>query len=262
MVNKTKVIIFIGLLFSSFAFAQDDFANEARVYRNKGYKAQQAGDIEMALVYYKKASALDPFYAAPHNDAGIVYEMKGYLDKAQEEYIAAVKIEPDFAEAHMNLGLLYERMNEIEKALPHFARRAELGKTNDAWTKRAWEKLWKYDPEMAKEVEAKVLAQEVAGKLKQEKESNKVLAAKHYQKGIFYFKKKLFENAYNELKQAVQLFPDNPTYREIYKKADSEYRIQQIKLHVKNGIDFLSSNENVKAKQEFEKILELVPREE
>ncbi|MDP8233194.1 MAG: tetratricopeptide repeat protein [Candidatus Saelkia tenebricola] len=258
-----KIIVFVMLMFYSLAWAtNEDFFNEARVYRSKGYEAQTAGDIEMALVYYKKSSALDPFYAIPHNDAGIVFEIKGYLDKALNEYIAAIQINPDFAEAHMNLGLLYERMNEIEKALVHFAKRAELGKTNDSWTKRAWEKIWKYAPEMAKEIEAKVLAQEIAGKLKEDKESNKILAAKHYQKGVFYFKKKLFENAYNELKQAIHLAPDNLKYQEMYSKSNSEYKIQKINIHVKNGTDFLNSNENVKAKQEFEKILELIPRDE
>ncbi len=248
-------------LFASLTLAENEFVQEAKDYRKRGYEAQQAGDIEMALVYYKKATALDPYYAIPHNDLAIAYEMKGYLDKALEEYKTAIRIDPSFAEAHMNLALLYERMGDIEKAITHFAKRVEYGEADSAWTKKAWEKLWQYSPQDAKEVEARILAQEVAIKMKGDKESNKIVAEKHFQKGTFYFKKQLYENAYEELKQCIMLVPDNQKYKDMYEQANAKYRTEKITLHYKNGIDFLNSNENVKAKQEFEKILELVPRE-
>lgn len=246
---------------TTLAFSQE-FTKEAREYRQKGYQAQQAGDIELAIVYYKKAIALDPHYAVPHNDLGVAYEMKGLLDKAEEEYLSAIRINPDFAEAHMNLALLYESMNKIEKAISHFIKRVELGDPNDPWTKKAWEKLWKYAPEQAKEVEAKILAQEVARKIQEQKEVKKITAEKHFQKGLFFFEKELFEDAYKEFKQAVVLVPDNEKYQQMYKKADFQYRLSQINLHYKNGIDYFKKNDFINAKQEFEKIIELIPREE
>lgn len=246
----------------SLSASTSNFSQEAKEYRKKGYEAQKAGDIEMAAVYYRKAIALDPFYAIPHNDLGIIYEMKGLLGKAEEEYKSAIRIDPNFAEAHMNLALLYERMNRIEEAIPHFIKRIELGEPDDPWTKRAWEKLWKYAPDQAKEVEAKILAQEVARKLKEEREAKKVQAEKHYQKGLFYFEKGLYENAYKELKQALSLLPEEPKYQEMYRKADLKYRLEQINLHFKNGVGYFEANDFVKAKQEFEKIIELIPREE
>ncbi len=249
-----------ALLSSAFVYGSD-FVEESRSYRKKGYEAQRSGDIEMALVYYRKAAALDPFYAIPHNDTGIIFEMKGYLNKAKEAYSKAIQINPQFAEAHMNLALLYERMNEIDKALPHFIKRVELGSKNNAWTKQAWQKLWKYAPEQARETEARVLAREVANRMQDQRETNKVLAAKHYQKGVYYFKKGLYENAYNELKQAVTLFPDNTDYQKYYKEAEKKYIISKINIYSKNGSDYIASGNYVKAKQELEKILELVPRQ-
>ncbi len=248
-------------ILSNLSFCGDDFLKESRVYRSKGYEAQQSGDTEMALVYYRKAAALDPFYAIPHNDTGIIYEMKGYLNKAQEAYQKAIQINPEFAEAHMNLALLYERMNEIDKALPHFIKRVELGSKNSSWTKRAWQKLWKYAPEQARETEAKVLAREVANSMQEQKETNKVLAAKHYQKGVYYLKKGLYENAYSELKQAATLFPENEAYQQNYKKAEKKYIVNRIGIYCKNGSDYIESGDYVSAKQELEKIIELVPRQ-
>jgi len=254
-------VIIILFFFTALAFSQE-FVKEAREYRQKGYQAQQAGDIELAIVYYKKAIALDPHYAVPHNDLGIAYETKGLLDKAEQEYLIAIRINPDFAEAHMNLALLYENMNKIDQAIPHFIKRVELGNPNDPWTKKAWEKLWKYAPKQAKEVEAKILAQEVARKIQEQKGVKKVAAEKHFQKGMFFFEKGLFEDAYKEFKQAVVLVPDDKKYQEMYKKADFQYRLSQINLHYKNGIDYYKKNDFTNAKQEFEKIIELIPREE
>lgn len=262
MKKYSLLSLMLGISLVSPLFAKSEFSQEATEYRKKGYEAQQAGDIEMAIIYYKKAIALDPFYATPHNDLGIAYEMKGFLNKALEEYQTAIRINPEFAEAHMNLALLYERINKIEEAIPHFVKRVELGNSDDPWTKKAWEKIWKYDPEQAKEVEARILAQEVARKIQTRKETNKIIAEKHYQKGIFYFEKKFYENAYLELRQAVSLVPENKKYQEMYKKADLQYRMSQIQNHFKNGIDYLNAQDYVKAKQEFEKIIELVPREE
>ena len=259
--KSSIVLIAISIFISSLALGSDDFVKESRNYRKKGYEAQQSGDTEMALVYYKKAAALDSFYAIPHNDTGILYEMKGYLNKAQEAYSKAIQINPEFAEAHMNLALLYERMNEIDKALPHFIKRVELGSKNSSWTKRAWQKLWKYAPEQARETEAKVLAREVANRMQEQKETNKVLAAKHYQKGIYYFKKGLYENAYAELKQAATLFPDNEDYQKNYRKSEKKYIISKINIYCKNGSDYIESGDYVKAKQELEKIIKIVPRQ-
>jgi len=260
-INKTFLSIAALLLLPVFSvWASENLKAEALDYRKRGYEAQQAGDIEMAMVYYRKSSMLDSFYAIPHNDMGIIYEIKGYLNKAEEEYLTAIKKNPGFAEAHMNLALLYERMNQIDKALPHFIKRVELGNRNDAWTKRAWQKLWSYAPDQARDTEARVLAREVAGKMQEQKESNKIMAEKHYQKGIYYLKQKIYQNAYEELKNAVTLVPDNKEYQIAYNKAHKEHLINQIKVYSKNGIDYIQSDDYVKAKQELEKIFELMPR--
>ncbi len=118
-------------------------AEQAKGYRDKGYAAQQAGDIEGAISYYQKAASLDSNYAAPHNDLGIIYETKGWLDRAEEEYKKALTIDPDYAKAHTNLALLYERKGEVEKAAYHWMRRYRLGSPDDTWTKEAKERLVK-----------------------------------------------------------------------------------------------------------------------
>jgi len=116
---------------------------EAEAYRAEGYKAQELGDIDKAISWYQKAASLDPQYAAPHNDMGILFEAKGWLDRAETEYKNALSIDPDYANAHSNLAILYERKGELEKAAFHWMRRYKLGKPRDPWTQEARQRLEK-----------------------------------------------------------------------------------------------------------------------
>jgi len=116
---------------------------EAKSYRDKGYEAQDRGDIDSAISWYQKATNLDPDYAVPHNDLGILFEAKGWLDRAESEYQKALALDPDYGKVHTNLALLYERKGELEKAAFHWMMRYRLGRSDDAWTDEARQRLEK-----------------------------------------------------------------------------------------------------------------------
>jgi tetratricopeptide (TPR) repeat protein len=114
---------------------------EAVSYRTEGYAAQRRGDRAGALSYYQKAAALDPTYAVPHNDLGVILEDEGRIPEARRAYQEALKLQPDYLPAHANLAMLYERMGKIEQALYHWLKRYQLGDPIDQGTARAEERL-------------------------------------------------------------------------------------------------------------------------
>ena len=113
----------------------------AVTYRTLGYEAQQRGEQATALSWYRKAAALDPSYATPHNDAGILLEQAGRLEEAQEAYHHAVAVDPNYLEAHANLAMLSERLGDTQSAIVHWRKRLELGDPANPWTIRARERL-------------------------------------------------------------------------------------------------------------------------
>ena len=115
--------------------------DEAVDYRLQGYDAQRRGDLENALSFYQKAAALDPSYAAPLNDSGVLLEGQGKLDQAEQAYQQALLINPNYPQAHANLAMLYERRGQKEKAIYHWVKRYQLGEPTDPWTARAEERL-------------------------------------------------------------------------------------------------------------------------
>jgi tetratricopeptide (TPR) repeat protein len=115
--------------------------DEAVKYRQEGFERQQRGDGEGALASYQKAMALDPAYATPHNDAGVLLESMNRLDEAKQAYEQALSLDPNSLEAHANLAMLHERLGEKEQAIYHWLKRYQLGRSDDPWTARAEERL-------------------------------------------------------------------------------------------------------------------------
>jgi tetratricopeptide (TPR) repeat protein len=128
----SKDVVFSGTL-----------AEQAVEYRNKGYEVQKLGDIDKAIEYYQKAISINPYYATPHNDLGILYEEKGWFDRAETHYQKAIQIDPNYLSTYSNLALLYENRNEKDKASFYWMKRFKLGDPEDPWTQRAKERLRK-----------------------------------------------------------------------------------------------------------------------
>ncbi len=139
------IFISICLIDIKYIYARVVLSDEAVSYRNKGYEAQQNGDIDTAISWYQKSAGLDPKYAAPHNDLGILFETKGWLDRAEAEYKKALAIDSNYGKAHTNIALLYERKGEKEKAAFHWMKRYKLGRSGDPWTEEALTRLKKLD---------------------------------------------------------------------------------------------------------------------
>lgn len=117
------------------------FQDEARQYRQQGYTLQQQGKTDEAIGLYQKAAALDPTYATPHNDLGILFEQKGWARRAEQEYLEALRLDRNYLAAHANLALLYERMEKKEAAAYHWMQRYKLGDARDPWTAKAQDRL-------------------------------------------------------------------------------------------------------------------------
>lgn len=139
------ILFFLIVLNASYTYANKaaSISDEAEDYRTKGYEAQQRGDIDTAIEWYQKAVNLKPEYASPHNDLGILFEIKGWMDRAEAEYNKALTINPNYKEVHANLALLNERRGDLEKAAYHWMRRYRLGSPEDPWTQEAKNRLEK-----------------------------------------------------------------------------------------------------------------------
>ena len=95
-----------ALLVVSPVFA--DARSEAKSQVEFGIKVSQKGLWKEALYRYERAVAIDPTYAAAHNNLAIAYEQAGQFDKSRKAYERALALEPNNALILQNFELFKE----------------------------------------------------------------------------------------------------------------------------------------------------------
>jgi tetratricopeptide (TPR) repeat protein len=101
---------------------------KARAYNYMGLAYDKAGDLDNAVLQYKKSLSLNPLYADAHNNIGVAYFDMGLVDKAITHFKHAIEINPFHADAHYNLGVAYGDKGAINNAYEEMRKGIELRK--------------------------------------------------------------------------------------------------------------------------------------
>ena len=76
------------------------------------------GKIQTAIKYYNKAIKINPNFAMPYNNLGLLYvNHKFDYEKAKKLYKKSIFLDPKIIEAQNNLGSLYNILNKFEQAI-------------------------------------------------------------------------------------------------------------------------------------------------
>jgi Flp pilus assembly protein TadD len=82
--------------------------------------------LDEALLHFERAVALNPNYAAAHNNKGLVLKDKDKFDEAEKYFRRALELEPDYAEAHNNLAFVLRNLGRLDEASSHGERAIAL----------------------------------------------------------------------------------------------------------------------------------------
>ncbi|MBA2611233.1 MAG: tetratricopeptide repeat protein [Bacteroidetes bacterium] len=112
----------------------------ANATNNKGYLAQEHGDISKALEYYFSALKLEEQLgdkknmATTINNIAYIYMHQGGVERSLEYVNKALELQKEIkdsngiANSYNNLGNLYRNKNDIERSLEYFERSLEIQK--------------------------------------------------------------------------------------------------------------------------------------
>jgi protein O-GlcNAc transferase len=92
----------------------------ASAHYNLGCAFQGKGDLDGAIVHYRKAVELKPSFDDAHCNLGLALEKKGLVNEAVDHYKKAIALNPSFAGAHFNLGHILEKMGRLDEAVDHY----------------------------------------------------------------------------------------------------------------------------------------------
>jgi len=205
-----------------------EMQKQARSYREDGFEAQRTNDYDAALNLYQKAVALDPNYAVPYNDMGIIYESKGDNDRALESYFKAVKVDPFYESAYTNLALLYESRRDLVNAAACWQKRSELGSLDDPWTQKAIARLRDIKLSMSdgsvqdtNEQNVLDLMKDMAVYKEELGKDDKALSRDHFTKAKRSFKEGDLAAAMKEALDAQYFDPDNKDIEKFIEKTQT-----------------------------------------
>ncbi len=98
---------------------------------NYAFELRRLGDIDGAMVAYRKAIALDPGMALAYSNLGALLQSRGQLVEAESLYLKTIELRPDYSLAWNNLGIVRYRRGDSDGAAQALRRAIEL-KPSDA----------------------------------------------------------------------------------------------------------------------------------
>jgi Flp pilus assembly protein TadD len=218
---------------------------EARKYREEGYKMQMGGNVEGARQMYEKAAAMDPRYAEVNNDLGVVYEGLGQADRAISMYKKALEIDQNYLPAYANLGFIYEKTGDTGNAAFYWKKRYDLGQEGEYWREVSRQHLLKLGayPEIANanlEEQARILSQKMTVAHEQARFKNLEEATLDYNLGCSFMTKGDYVAAIKEFEAARDLKPKDASLtmriEEFHVKAEQALRRMQAKVNAEAAL--------------------------
>jgi tetratricopeptide (TPR) repeat protein len=265
--NRHKIPIFLTGAFIIFiipaiAYAQQvGVKDQARTYREEGYKLQSIGNFREALMLYQKAVQLDPSNAEIYNDLGVIYESMGNESQALKSYVKSIQIDPNCLAAYTNLAFFYEKKNDAQNASYYWERRYELGSPGEYWREVAQQHLLALGvyPRIKKqqiEKQAINLSKELVYRHEQERLKTIDEARQHFDMGYSLFLKGDYAGSLKEFETALSLNPSDGALVEkingLYKKTkiivmkDNALSLAQEAMDCIKRDDFLSGGVKLK----------------
>lgn len=186
--------------------------NSATAHAGLGLLYQRRGMIDEAIAEMKTAIQLDPGIAIARINLGMMYQKKGMIDEAIEQFREMANIQPDSATIHGMLGDLYREKGNYQQAEAEFKKALEI------------------DPEMGLiHYSFAVLYLQQGGKLDEALKHAKKATQLNPAPGFIailariYYEKRMYADAEREIKRAIELEPDNESYRSLLDEIKKKY---------------------------------------
>ena len=104
---------------------------DAELYFILGLEAYSDDNPYQAIMYYRKATRLEPDYIKTRNNLGIVLADLGEFDQAITEYRTVIRLQPDHADAHFNLGNALMERDKPRAAIKHYRKALSINPADE-----------------------------------------------------------------------------------------------------------------------------------
>lgn len=120
----------------------------APIFYNLGLAYEELGETDNAIAFIELSIRKDSSFASAYNELGFIYTHLNDYDRAENLYIKAIKLDPRNASAWNNLGAIYFLKEEYKKGITYSQKALELNKYYDGIYNNlavAYQSLKEYD---------------------------------------------------------------------------------------------------------------------
>jgi tetratricopeptide (TPR) repeat protein len=118
--------------------------------------------LDEAAAHYASAIALQPGFAAAHENLGVVYLMTGHFPESEQQLKESLRLQPGNIGAHFNLAQIQTQLGETAEAIENYRAVLRLDpQENQARQKLAWLLATGPNPRLRDGAEALRLATQV-----------------------------------------------------------------------------------------------------
>lgn len=124
--NTTKRFIGLALAvlcslpMSSQAAEEKPGAHAVSLY-NLGLTAYKQGSPESAIIFFRRATDLDPDLADAHYNLAVIYQAQKRYKEAVPRFEQVLRVKPTDADAHYQLALILQETGKLPEAKDHFS---------------------------------------------------------------------------------------------------------------------------------------------
>ncbi len=202
-----RIFLAVGLILASirsFSYASDKINSSSVTHYIMGVYYDDLGDLDKAILEYRKALSTDEESAAIHLNLASSLIKKNDLASAEEELKLVIKLDPEAVEPHAILAVLYTVRNKTDLALGEYEtalKQASRLHSNDLEIYQALGSLYLSQKRL---IEAQGVYQIIAGLSPDDPKA-------HFYLGTIYGELKNYALCEKELRKAIGL---NPGYSE------------------------------------------------
>jgi len=202
-------------------------------YGSRGRAYHELKDYQQAIADFDRALELDPRNTWAYEQRGRVYRKLRNYQQALEDYDHAVELDPNYVWAYFHRGITYRMLKDYQRAITDFDRAFELDPHNDAFlVQRGLTNLWMRNTRRAandyahgREIDSKYLHNgwmaiwaemcheipdlEVIERLEKIVSTDPENSVSFVCRGVAMWLQRNFDEALQELKQAIQMVPEN-----------------------------------------------------
>jgi len=201
---------------------------------NLGLSLYNTGRTEEAIAEFKKLTEKSPYFVNAHYNLGTIYLRQKMYKEALERLQKVAELKPDHAEARFNLGFIYYKQGKLDEAIVEYEEGLSVEPDNlrgHLSLGYIYDKKKMYD----KAIEEYMIASGIDPDAKQarvamgytqsirdlersiEEDPNDFLALVHL--GHIYYAKKMYEDAIDAYKRALEINPTSEIAESSLEKA-------------------------------------------